>query len=286
MCCRIGVLRTPHFLMTPEEFAAAQRFLGETDDQLAGTLGVTPQIVREWSQGTAQVQPDEAEELTLLVDVKRRVLALESSGLPQCEWIRSHEPATGNTDEFIKHANALKRHVRRCPTCQAREKFLSDRFEPMPIPRFTRAPRLSEWANRVPAIARPAAVGGALVATIVLIRILFSLLRVPSPPREFVTAGVALLAAFGAGGLGGFAYSLTRPLFKRLGRPGDYLTGIFCVFAFIGALAVVARTVFGERMIVEERSAWGIMATVAVAIGVVIGHTLFRSKPTSSVPQN
>lgn len=271
--------------MTSEEFAAAQRFLGETDEQLAAALGVTPDVVRAWSQGTARVPPHEAGQLALFVDVKQRALALESSGLPQCEWVLSNEPTSNDMDEITRSADALERHIRRCPTCRAREKFLTERFGPMPTPGLTGVAGVFEWADRVPAIARPAVVGAALLAALVLIRILFALPRLLSEPREFVTAGVALLAAVGAGAVGGFTYSLTRPLFKRLGRPGDYLTGIVCVFAYMGSLAGVAPTAFGEP-IVEERADWVIMAIVAAVFGVFVGHTLFRSKPASSVPQN
>lgn len=277
--------------MTAEEFTVAKQTLGETDDQLAAALGVTPHVIRAWAQGTTRIPQRHAKYITFFVAVKEREVALQSSGLPECAWFRAHEnpPATGKPDQLIKHAETLERHYQQCPTCQAREKYVSDRFGPMPSPPSTGLLRLFEWVERVPPIARPAAVGAALLATLVLLRVVFSLPRLVKEPSEFASAALALVSAAAAGAIGGFAYSLTRPTFKRLGRPGDYLTGIVCVFAYMGSLAFVAPFAFGEP-IVEDRAGWVIMAIVSVFFGLIIGHTWFRSEPEPSsgpsVPQN
>jgi DNA-binding transcriptional regulator YiaG len=269
--------------MTAEEFTIAKRTLGETDDQLAATLGVTPHVVRAWSQGTARIPRRDAKLITFLVAAKERAVALESSRLPECAWFLAHEkpPATDKTDDLIQHAESLSRHYEQCPTCQAREKYVSERFGPMPSPPSAGFFRLFEWVGRVPPIARPAAVGAALLATLVLVRVAFSFPRLIKAPGELAAAGLALLAAAAAGATGGFAYSLTRPTFKRLGRPGDYLTGIVCVLAYMGSLAFVAPFAFGEP-IVEDRAGWVIMAIVSIIFGLVIGHTWFRSEPAAS----
>jgi hypothetical protein len=277
--------------MTAEEFTIAKQTLGETDDQLATTLGVTPHVIRAWTQGSTRIPHRDAKYIVFLVAAKQREVALKSSGLPECAWFRAHEnpPATEKTDELIKHAEALERHFHHCPTCQTREKYVSERFGPMPSPPSAGLLRLFEWVERVPAIARPAAVGAALLATLVLLRVIFSLPRLVKAPGELAGAALALVAAAAAGAVGGFAYSLTRPTLKRLGRPGDYLTGIVCVFAYMGSLALAAPFAFGEA-IVEDRAGWVIMAIVSVFFGLVIGHTWFRSEPVasseSSVPQN
>lgn len=276
--------------MTAEEFAIAKQTLGETDDQLAATLGVTPHIIRGWAQGTTRIPNRDAKYIAFLVAAKEREVALASSGLPECDWFRTHEnpPTTEKTEELIKHAESLERHLDRCPTCQAREKYVTERFGPMPSPPAAGLLRLFEWVEHVPPIARPAAVGAALLATLVLVRIVFSLPRLVKAPGELAGAALAVVAAASAGAVGGFAYSLTRPTLKRLGRPGDYLTGIVCVFAYIGSLALVAPFAFGEP-IVEDRAGWVIMAIVSVFFGLVIGHMWFRSEPAasseSSVPQ-
>ncbi|HJU66700.1 MAG TPA: hypothetical protein VJ650_00530 [Gemmatimonadaceae bacterium] len=264
--------------MTAEEFTAAKRTLGETDDQLAATLGVTPHVVRGWAEGKARIPARQAKYLTFLVAAKERQVALQESGLPECDWFRAHEdtPVPENTDELIKHAEALERHHEQCPTCQAREKYLGERFGPMPSLPTPGWVRLFEWVERLPPVARPAALGAALLASLVLIRVIFSFPRLIKTPDALAGAGLAIVAAASAGAVGGFAYSLTRPTFKRLGRPGDYLTGIVCVFAYMGSLILAAPWAFGES-IVEDRAGWVIMAIVSVVFGLVIGHTWFRS---------
>lgn len=277
--------------MTSEEFKAAQRVLGETDDQLAGTLGVTPATVRAWATGRARIPHRDAKYVVFLVAAKERAVALESSGLPDCEWVRAHEtpPATDDIKELDKHGNAILQHMESCPTCRTRERWATERFGPMPSPPAAGLLRLFAWVERVPPIARPAAVGAALLAALVLVRVVFALPRLVDAPRELVSAGLALVGAAGAGAIGGFAYSLTRPTLKRLGRAGDYLTGIVCVFAYVSSLAFVAPFVFGEP-IVEGRAGWVIMAITSIIFGLIIGHTWFRAESlpssTPSVPQN
>lgn len=277
--------------MTAQEFSVAKQTLGETDDELAATLGVTPHIIRAWAHGITRIPSRHAKHITFLLAAKERELALTSSGLPQCEWLRTHDlrSETDSAEELMRQAETLDRHFQSCPTCQAREKYVSERFGPMPSPPTSGLLRLFEWVERVPPIARPAAVGAALLATLVLLRVVFSLPRLVREPSELAGAVLALVSAAAAGAIGGFAYSLTRPTFKRLGRPGDYLTGIVCVFAYMGSLAFVAPFAFGEP-IVEDRAGWVIMAIVSVFFGLVIGHTWFRSEPEASsdasVPQN
>ena len=269
--------------MTPEEFTAAQRLLGETEDQLAGTLGVTPHVVRAWAAGKTRIPPRDTKYIRFLVAAKERAIALESSGLPDCAWVRAHEtpPTTDAIKELDAHGNAILRHMESCATCLAREKWATERFGPMPSPPAAGFLRVFEWVERVPSIARPAAVGAVLLAVLVLLRVVFSLPRLINAPSELAAAGLALIAAAAAGAIGGFAYSLTRPAFKRLGRPGDYLTGIVCVFAYVGSIALVAPFAFGER-IVEDRAGWVIMAIVSVVFGLFIGHSWFRSEPARS----
>jgi len=211
--------------------------------------------------------------------------------LPECAWFRAHEnpPDTEKTEDFIKYAEALERHFRHCPTCQAREKYVSERFGPMPSPPSVGLLRLFEWVERLPPTARPAAVGAALLAALVLVRVVFMLPQLVKSPAGLATVGLALVAAAAAGAIGGFAYSLTRPAFKRLGRPGDYLSGIVSVFAYVGSLAVAAPFAFGQPML-EGRAGLVALVICSIVFGLVIGHTWFRSddrdSSDSSVAQN
>jgi hypothetical protein len=269
--------------MTPEEFREARQVLRETDDELASTFGVTPDVIRAWSRGTVRIPRRDAQYITFRVAAAERSDALKESGLPECEWMLTNDVPfeTGTAEELVREAETLERHFQACPACQAREKYVTERFGPMPSPPSAGFLRLFEWVEHVPPIARPAAVGAALLATVVLLRVVFSLPRLLRTPSELTGAALGLVSAAAAGAIGGFAYSLTRPTFKRLGRPGDYLTGIVCVFAYLGSLAFVAPFAFGEA-IVDDRGGWVIMAIAAVFFGLIIGHTWFRSEPETS----
>ena len=123
----------------------------------------------------------------------------------------------------------------------------------------------------VPSWLRPAVVGAVLLGGIVLVRILVSLGSI----RGTVTSAAAAVgAAAGAGGAGGLAYSLTRPTLRKLGRPGDYVTGVVTVAAYMGALAVAAPYAFGESLI-KDRTELSGYAVVSVVFGLLIGHKWF-----------
>jgi len=118
-------------------------------------------------------------------------------------------------------------------------------------------------------------VGALVLGAIVSVRILFALPVLFSSPGVLGGALLAVGAAAGAGAFGGIAFSLTRPVLRKLGRPGDYLTGIVCVFAYMGALAVAAPNAFGEPLI-HDSSEWVIFSIVSLFFGLVIGHSWFR----------
>ena len=106
-------------------------------------------------------------------------------------------------------------------------------------------------------------------------RIGFALPFVVTRPRLLAGAIVAVLAAAGAGAAGGLAYSATRPILRRLGRPGDYLSGIVCVSSYMGAVALVAPIAFGESPI-EDRTDLLVFAVVSVGFGLLVGHSWFK----------
>ena len=56
---------------------------------------------------------------------------------------------------------------------------------------------------------------------------------------------------------------------------GAYLTGIVCVFAYMGALLIAAPVAFGEPL-VEERSDLVVFVVVSLFFGLIMGHSWFR----------
>lgn len=268
--------------MTAAEFNAARSVLGQTDDQLAAELDVTPEVVRAWAAGGTRIPRRYAEQLRWLAARAEREAALRASGLPDCEWMREQDerPLPSNTDALLQRAQAMTAHAQACPVCTARERYVHERYGPMPALPRSGWLRVFVWFARVPAWARPAAVGALLLGAIVSVRILFALPFLFSAPGKLGAASLAVLAAAGAGAAGGAAYSLTRPTLRKLGRPGDYLTGIVCVFAYMGSLALVAPYAFGERLI-DDHADWVIFSIISIVFGLVVGHSWFQ-KPTES----
>jgi DNA-binding transcriptional regulator YdaS (Cro superfamily) len=261
------------------ELQEAQRRLGQSDEELAASLGVSPDTVRAWAAGRATVPRRHGQQIEWLAAGAEREAALRSSGLPECAWMHEHvaEPFPDDPDAALKHPEAGEQHAEVCRVCVAREQFLAERFGPMPPLPQSAWMRLFAWVERVPSWARPAAVGAAILGAVVSLRVVFAIPLLISAPAKFGEALLAVAAAAGAGAVGGFAYSLSRPALRRLGRLGDYLTGIVCVFAYMGALAVVAPLAFGERVI-EDQTSLTIFVVVSVFFGLVMGHTWFRGQ--------
>jgi hypothetical protein len=262
-----------------EQLQEAQRRLGQTDEELAESLDVSPDTVRAWAAGRTTVPRRHAQQLMWLTAGAERAAALRSSGLPECDWLLAYEaePFPDDPDAALKHMEKLNRHAEVCQMCIARQQFVAERFGPMPALPQSGWMRVFFWVERVPSWARPAAVGAAILAAIVSVRVIFALPQLISAPSNFGEALLAVAAAAGAGAAGGFAYSLTRPTLRRLGRLGDYFTGIVCVFAYVGALAVVAPLAFGEPLIKDQASLI-IFAVASVFFGLVVGHSWFRGQ--------
>jgi hypothetical protein len=263
--------------VTPAEFNAARAVLGLSDDHLAADTGVTPDIVRAWSSGAARIPPKYAQHLTWLVAAHERQAALATSGLPECEWLRSRQdlPSGASREAMMKDADAVMKHLEVCPVCLARQRYIEERFGPMPgLPRPGWLV-VFEWVERIPSSLRPAVVGACVLAALTSIRIIFAIPFLFSEPARLGTAFIAVVAAAAAGAVGGFAFSLTRPWLRTLGRPGDYISGIVAVGAYMGALALVAPLAFGEH-IIDGAADVAVFGIVTVAFGLLVGHSWFR----------
>jgi hypothetical protein len=261
--------------MTAAEFNEARSILAWTDDQLAAELNVTPRVVQAWTTGRVGIPRRHAMDMWLLAVAEMRNAAPKEGEPPECEWIRNQErqPVPSGTDALIEFTKSIEKHTKVCPVCIARRNFVEERIGPMP-------PQ-SRWMGvfgmiaRVPAWARPAVLGALALGAIVLARILLMLPRLLSEPGKVGEALVAVLAAAGAGAAGGAVYSATRPSLRKLGRPGDYLTGIVCVFGYMGALALAAPYAFGEH-IVKDGTDWVVFSIFSAFFGLFIGHSWFR----------
>ena len=262
--------------MTAAEFAAARKAIGWTHDEVAAELGITPAVVRGWAAGTVPVPRRFAKQLAWEAAIAERRAALQASGLPECGWMNTHlEGIPADADGLERHQRATQAHAANCEVCRARERYETEHLGPLPPPPLPAWMYMFRWIDRVPQGARPAVVGAALLAAVVLVRVLLSPPALLAAQGGLVEVVLAIGTAAGAGAAGGLAYSLTRPSLRKLGRVGAYLTGIVCVLAYTGALAIAAPVAFGER-IVDGRADLVIFGVVSLVFGLMIGHAWFR----------
>jgi hypothetical protein len=210
-------------------------------------------------------------------------MALAESGLPDCDWVVSWSEGNAeltDLEEISESFEALNEHSETCPTCQQRSEYLAQRFPPMdPYPlggQLGFLVKASDWLDRLPPWARPAAIGAAILAAMTLPgAAIGALVQGIDEPSMIVILPFAVLMASGAGAVGGLVYSfLGRPL-RKIGRVGDYPAGIVSVLGYMGAIAIVSELLFHEP-IIEGSSGLIIFLVVSVFFGLLVGHWWFR----------
>jgi DNA-binding XRE family transcriptional regulator len=191
--------------MTPAEFIAARERLGESAEQMAISLDLAPQIVTAFENGSLAIPADTARELIWRVATVDRLEALVSSGLPECTWLNEWhaQPVPSRAAERLKRLEALQAHVATCATCQAREKYIAERFGPMPERPVAGwqgvLVGIGKQIQRLPAWLRPGVIGALLFLAYSALKLLLLLPRLQSTPHPLVrvAAGFAISAAMG-----------------------------------------------------------------------------------------
>lgn len=268
--------------MRHAEFISKRALIEATDAELAETLGVPLATLESWQAGAAKVPRRQARWLEFYADIDERGRALRSSGLPECTWMEAWDaaPIEDDDDAFAATMKAAEDHAKTCGTCQARERFALDRFGPAPEYPLGAGFAAFAWLLKVPEVLQPAAFSAAFLAAVVLLRALFTIPAIIARPALLGPLLLAMLAAAGGGAMGGLAFSLTRPTLKRLGRPGDYLSGIVAVSAYLLSINLVSPVAFGEQL-VSGRSGWFAFAITAVLFGMFVGHSWFGPGKTT-----
>jgi hypothetical protein len=176
----------------------------------------------------------------------------------------------------------LQQHLSSCAACQARERFIQERFPNMPeapMPLWLRV--LGQIAQRVDALPswlRPAIWGALALMAMTSVRVLFMLLAIARAPRTLLLAlGAVLLAGLG-GAMGGLVYSFVgRPL-RRVPVAGPYLAGIVSVAGYLLSIGVLLG-VAGEEDFTSEPGVTLVAFTLfSVVFGCILGHQAFRLK--------
>lgn len=259
--------------MQLREFESLRAQIPSSDEELAAELGVRVARLEQWRSGSVRVPKYEARLLRFIAASAARGHALEESGLAECTWMAEFDAADlpSDPDAIFAAIQRAETHAATCSVCQARELFIQDRFGPMP-PYPTKG-WLSVFVvlQRVPAWLRPAAYGAGLLAAIVSVRLVLALPSILTSPMSAIAPLLAILAAAAAGASGGFAYTLVRPALRKLGRIGDYLTGIVCVGAYLSALMLVAPVAFGEPFLEGPEGLFALEITTLL-FGLLVGH--------------
>lgn len=265
------------------EFESLRAGIRRSDEELAAELGVSAARLQQWRSGRERIPKYEARLLRFIAASQDRGRALEESGLPECVWMAEFDAVDLPSDSDAMLA-ALKRaevHHGSCSVCLARERFVNDRYGPMPP--YPAPGWLSVFAlfERLPAGLRPAAIGAAALAAIVSLRLVFAVPAIIRSQVSVVEPLLAILAAAAAGASGGLAFTLVRPTLRKLGRVGDYLTGIVCVGSYLAALILVSPWAFGKQML-DGPAGWYAFGATTLLFGLVVGHTWFESTAGSS----
>jgi hypothetical protein len=108
-----------------------------------------------------------------------------------------------------------------------------------------------------------------VLVAIVLVRILLHADKL-GEPGALGEAARALGLVAAAGAVGALVPVVCWKPLRRLGYVGDLLTGVVAVMSYVLACSFA----FGKPP--QDGRDWAIMSGVATAIGLVLGHSLFR----------
>jgi len=210
-------------MMEAKEAVAARKSLGLSQDDAASDFDLTPDVVAAWESGEIPVPKRIEEKLRWRMAAKERIDALATSGLPECEWRKEWEARSTPSDlkALTKYYEEGTAHAKSCQLCEAREKYIRDRFGEMPpAPTEGWVKVLSLVAARVerfPRWAQPAGWMAIAFGLYSLVRIVFTLPSLTRNPKYWSVAlgGLALSIAVGAGV--GLIYGGFRELRDKLG---------------------------------------------------------------------
>jgi len=264
--------------MTPAELARARGVLGLSAEQLAVDLHLSEETIHHWEAGRSTVPAVYARHIAWRAALAERDAALAASGLPECDWVGrwQREPAPRKLASRLRRLEKLQQHRQTCVTCQTRQRYVDERFPPLPDPPLSpglQAVRnISKVIERLPQAARPVAIGALVGISLVLLRWVFLLVRAGPTRQVFTLGGRALLAGALAGAMGGIAYSVVRGPFHRLGRPGYYLSAVTAGLTAFGTMGTII-VLFTDEPMLRQPIGWILLLGLGVLIGLFVGHS-------------
>jgi hypothetical protein len=268
--------------MMAAELVDVRTRLGLSAGSIATQFNVTPAVVEAWESGSLAIPARVGEDLAYRAATYERAEALRLSGLPECAVVtglRTKLQARG-AGATVAELRAIAAHSTTCAVCQARDKYIADRFPPLPAPPARGLQGAIQAVmirvQRLPAWARPMAYGGIIVGVFAGLRGSLTMLLHGPSWQALAIIGVAILAGMYLGAVGGAAYTLVRPWSHRFGRTGDYLTGLACAYAY-GLAIAIPEALFDHSANFRDPATWIIAVVLSTVFGLLIGRSWFRS---------
>jgi hypothetical protein len=270
--------------MTAEDLTRARALLGLSPGELAAEMGLTEPVVRAWEDGSLRIPQQYAIQIVWRAAVAERQAALASSGLPECTWVaRWMDVAPPRGSGQREHLEALRRHAAACPQCTARARFIEQNFPPMPelpIPTPVRVLRAAgKSLKRLPPWLRAAIVGAVAIGVFTILRVAGMAIggEGPSPLDALLLIGGSIIGGAYLGAVAGITYAIVRDPLRKIGRAGDYVAGILCVWAYLLASVIPMQLLTGRPAFATPDEAAAVALGSAV-VGVIIGHLWFRRR--------
>jgi DNA-binding XRE family transcriptional regulator len=279
--------------MTPEEFAAARKTLGWTQDQMASELNLTPHVIAAIEKGEARIPRSIAKNVAWMAAAANADAVMAASGLPECPTLAAFVgDVNDKPDVALKKIEALEAHMKTCPICQAREAYGRAHIAPLPempmpawikgfgfledalghLPKQLRPPEGDAGEGRrralwVAAFFSLIAIG---VSSLMLIGNLVSDGLSSRWWQQPLAIMLAMPCAYFVGlFLAGTIYDLTRPIASRL--PGYVIRGALCVPAAYGSVGAVIP-LFDDKITWSD---WPVLTAMFAVLGAVGGAVLW-----------
>jgi hypothetical protein len=273
--------------MTGTDLARRRTELGLSHDQVGEWLNEHADQIAAWERISGPLPAGLAKRLDWALANERRERDLEAAGHPPCPEatrILATPPEIGADGQLARYKLA-QAHAAKCPRCQGRMAAIATLppLPPLPLPAWMSLfAKVSGQVARLPAALRPAAWGALLMGTWTSAKVVLRLLIFPAgfSPQLAVTVLEAIGLGTYGGAVGGAAYTLVRPRVRHLGRPGDYLTGLACAYAFLLAFGLPVALFTDDRTL-QGPLGWGMFFVFATIVGLAIGRSWFKSDSTT-----
>ena len=140
-------------------------------------------------------------------------------------------------------------------------------------PSFAR--RLQRAFFALPGWLRPAVFCASVALALMSVRVLAAVPGLIRGRGTLLELAAALGAAAAAAFVGGLVHGVSRPLLRRLGPPGDYLSGVVLLYGYLGSLMLASPFVFERSAIPQSWSDAAIWLGMSTVLGLFAGHFWF-----------